>query len=103
MLTGAWIVTTPGPTPSGIDRISASQTHYLSWLSRCFGEAGVGAVSVVRALSRSGGVQDAPPEEIEIGPAVHLSFEDFDPVHVALHLSLTPLHGEPSPDRCRIS
>ena len=48
--------------------------------SRAFGEARVGAVSGCRAVPRSGSVEDALPQQIEVGAPVHLPLEQFRPV-----------------------
>ena len=62
--------------------------------SRIFGDGAGGENSAGRPLDRSGRVQDALPQQIEVGPAVHLPFEHLQPVDLSLCLAIAPRQEE---------
>src|SRR5437763_1606560 len=39
------------------------------------------------------------PEQVKIGSAEHLSFDEFQVIHLSLHLTITPLRREGGTDR----
>src|SRR5262249_3823758 len=42
----------------------------------------------VRSNTCSGGVEDTLPEQVQLGPSIHLAFEELEPRHLALRLSI---------------
>jgi hypothetical protein len=45
------------------------------------------------------GAKDAPAEEIEVRPTVHLPLQQLEPVHLALRLTVAPGHCESGTNR----
>src|SRR5712692_2263272 len=42
----------------------------------------------VRYNTGSGGVEDSLPEQVQLGPSIHLAFEELEPGHLALRLAI---------------
>jgi len=63
-------------------------------MSRAIGEAGVEVANACGAVIRSGSVEDALPQEIEVLPAIHLPFESLPVIDLALTLPVTQVGQE---------
>ena len=53
----------------------------------------IGKQEVLHSESRLGGIEDAKPEEVKPGPSIHLPFQAFQAIDLALDLSLAPRQG----------
>ncbi len=62
-----------------------------------------GSPSLLVKPSVSGDMQEAELEQVELGPAVHLPFQDLKLVHLTLGLAVAVGQGRRSSDRCMIS
>jgi hypothetical protein len=53
-------------------------------------------------IRSSGSVAYTLPQQVELGAALHLTLDQFQPVHLALRLPVAPRQSERGPDRSQV-